>query len=511
MSNVVVSSAADAGLRAWMGLYYDEGGKDWVCSSTGKVVTYKRFTTAVLGGSVSTAWPRRCAFWTKPGWSTSQCTSTPRNCLCTTPGDVSAVSLPQLTDINARTSAWLGGLAVQTLLLGILVGLIPSYLLCLHRCYKRLRQPRHGKRSVVYVEPPRGADKSGSKEDEMALLEASKRAASSLKVRVSFLLRQVGFLLGSIGMCCWLSGDFFGADVTPVLGPGTAYLVLGGPGCLLMLLSVPPTDASLIRVLCCFFFGFNVFLCLFNLSITISVFSGAVAIPTFAAIGFPLIAVSSALPAGALSPTLQCAYCCQDRAWSPRGSLRRLWLTQRLWMFGIGLSSMTTPIGGVLVLSPDFLSRYPIAGLAVLLYASGFILSALVSTPSNRGRVVRWLGSLGKSDSKEQEAASVAGLIGSTSAAGALAQAQARFRALPLPSLTVAEMEHNKPDPAMHAKTVAAKLGEVSAFASHSWSDEGGVKYDKLHEYAEELGMAGDTKSNVLLWLDKVTAAAAAQ
>ena len=39
-------------------------------------------------------------------------------------------------------------------------------------------------------------------------------------------------------------------------------------------------------------------------------------------------------------------------------------------------------------------------------------------------------------------------------------------------------------------------MGEVHAFASHSWSDDGNLKYDRLHEWA-----GGDEEK--LLWLDK--------
>ena len=47
---------------------------------------------------------------------------------------------------------------------------------------------------------------------------------------------------------------------------------------------------------------------------------------------------------------------------------------------------------------------------------------------------------------------------------------------------------------------MAADLGAVHAFASHSWSDDGVRKYERMREWArtQEAGEAG-----VLLWLDK--------
>ena len=66
--------------------------------------------------------------------------------------------------------------------------------------------------------------------------------------------------------------------------------------------------------------------------------------------------------------------------------------------------------------------------------------------------------------------------------------------------MTREELLKNTPDPAMHQKTVKASLGEVDAFASHSWSDDGNAKFDRLHEWA-----GGQSR---LVWLDKVRAAA---
>ena len=130
---------------------------------------------------------------------------------------------------------------------------------------------------------------------------------------------------------------------------------------------------------------------------------------------------------------------------------------------------------------------------------TNYAVAALVFSPANRGRFLHRLGRLiSTHGSKEQEAASVAALIGGRGAAATLAKACGRFRALPLDSLTRDELADNKPDPAMHAKTVEATLGSVDAFASHSWSDDGNAKYDKLGEWA------GAAPKRV--WLDKVRA-----
>jgi hypothetical protein len=75
-----------------------------------------------------------------------------------------------------------------------------------------------------------------------------------------------------------------------------------------------------------------------------------------------------------------------------------------------------------------------------------------------------------------------------------------------------------KPDPALNAKTVQAELGMVDAFVSHSWSDDGGDKYDGLHAWARERHNKDEDKqarascaarvrscedADLLIWLDK--------
>ena len=175
---------------------------------------------------------------------------------------------------------------------------------------------------------------------------------------------------------------------------------------------------------------------------------------------------------------------------------------------------------------------------------------ALVFTPANRGRFVAWLGALGKSgmaatarkeatdlrsrvdelrqkgklsqeeqevlsksedkllqlESKVQkleaegEATALAALIGKLSPAEAIKLGTERFRALPLAKLTREEIAGRKvgtfandwksspgwPTRELFAKTFWAKFGKVDAFVSHSWSDDGDAKFDRLHEWAVE-------------------------
>lgn len=81
----------------------------------------------------------------------------------------------------------------------------------------------------------------------------------------------------------------------------------------------------------------------------------------------------------------------------------------------------------------------------------------------------------------------------------ALLRAAKLFRALKVVSLTREELINNKPDPLLATKSERAALGDVHAFMSHSWNDDGAVKYDRLQEYAKSKGGATECR----IWLDK--------
>jgi len=116
-----------------------------------------------------------------------------------------------------------------------------------------------------------------------------------------------------------------------------------------------------------------------------------------------------------------------------------------------------------------------------------------------RGIVHRWLGTLGKSGSQEQEAAAVASLIGGRGVADALRIARQKFRVLPLTHFTADDLAPGVDLAAansLSSRTRSAALGECDAFMSHSWRDDGDKKFMRLREHA------WDT-SEPTIWLDK--------
>ena len=91
------------------------------------------------------------------------------------------------------------------------------------------------------------------------------------------------------------------------------------------------------------------------------------------------------------------------------------------------------------------------------------IAAGLVFSNRVRGFIHRKLGELGKSGSKQQEAAAVASLIvvngRGSGIAGAIASAKANFRAMPVGVITKDEIMDNQPSPELAEKTTHATLG----------------------------------------------------
>ena len=153
-----------------------------------------------------------------------------------------------------------------------------------------------------------------------------------------------------------------------------------------------------------------------------------------------------------------------------------------------------------------------------------FLFMSLVLTRSNRGRVRRWLGSLGTRGNETQRAAAVAGLCGEVAPSKVLADATALFRAVSVSSLRAADFASS--GVAVGASTSAAaaavsasdsavglgersykaKLGEIDAFLSHSWKDEEfwpGKKYEALERWAAA-NEAKNQGQGPTIWLDKM-------
>ena len=110
----------------------------------------------------------------------------------------------------------------------------------------------------------------------------------------------------------------------------------------------------------------------------------------------------------------------------------------------------------------------------------------------------RWLVRLGGAGAR-REAAAVAALMGNVSPADALSMGRRSFRGLPVASIGADDLGSSA-DSGMFQKTKAAALGELDAFVSHSWHDDGVSKYAQLTAWARKFD---DFERSPSLWLDK--------
>ena len=334
-------------------------------------------------------------------------------------------------------------------------------------------------------------------------LVAAELAARLLYTRVARSIAQFGWMLLVVGLCPFCFENMFGLlRFEPVVGSTVSYFSMVPWGFALLGLAVRPIDAAIIRCLGIFLFCLYI-LVLFPLltltSIDPELNNNNEPIEVCAGLTFALLCVLCAV---LLWPVLVCGCCGCSDAWhlAPRRQLRRLWLIMRITFIGSFFH-----FGAMLVGRGTFQYGFDEFGdtAGMLIVACSNLLAAALLTAANRGRLLRRLGELvGKRGSKEQQAAAVAALLGGKCAAATMLRlSKGSFRALPIDALTRAEFVDNAPDPALHAKTVPARLGAVDAFVSHSWSDDGDAKFDRLHTWACD--------AHKQLWLEYATGAGA--
>ena len=129
-----------------------------------------------------------------------------------------------------------------------------------------------------------------------------------------------------------------------------------------------------------------------------------------------------------------------------------------------------------------------------------FVVGLMMIRPVRR-RLQRWLVRLGGAGAR-REAAAVAALMGNVSPADALSMGRRSFRGLPVASIGADDLGSSA-DSGMFQKTKAAALGELDAFVSHSWHDDGAKKYKGLRGWAD--AFEAREKRAPLIWLDKAS------
>ena len=324
------------------------------------------------------------------------------------------------------------------------------------------------------------------------LLRAARASAAGRRLRVSFAMGQAGWALvvTSLTPAVMRASE---QSIEAAVGNAERWLVPLPPGICLLALALFPIDARAIRVVCATILVVSTVMGTLN---TLATLSGH----RPAATGFPIAALLFTT-AAALASTLRCR---GDRALQPRPALRRLWAVGRLGYLGLGAiyagSSIADYVQGG--------SNYDHSAYAAVSVA--FLLCAALPTARNRSRLHRHLGRLGARGTVAEEAASVAALVGGSAPDATLERAAKLLRCLPASRLHAADLADksaaSSDGPTLHARTEPAAMGEVTAFLSHSWSDEDeapGAKHALISRWASVRQEA--TGKEPTLWLVTLT------
>jgi hypothetical protein len=291
-------------------------------------------------------------------------------------------------------------------------------------------------------------------------LHAARASAAARRLRVSFAMVQAGWAIWVFSLIPALM-SLMSMSIDAAVGDFTWWFMPFPLGGNLLTLALFPTDARAIRAACATIFVMCAVLGALSLSTTLV---GYLPEP----VGFPGTGLLFVV-AAALAPTLRCR---GDRAMQPRPALRRLWTVNRLFVLGFGVISAGSNIA-------DYLqgSRYYGRHWVGAVSSASYLLLAALATPRNRGRIHRRLGRLGGRGTEAEDAAAVAALVGGSAPEAALERASRLLRCLPASRLLAADLDDNlttapPAGPTLHARTEPAAMGEVTAFLSHSWSDE---------------------------------------
>lgn len=323
-------------------------------------------------------------------------------------------------------------------------------------------------------------------------LRAARASAGLRRLRVSFVMGQVGLALVVIGLTPTLIN--VSQATQAAIGASVWYIQMTAPGGFLMLLALFPTDARPIKCSCAVFAG--LFLVL-GVQVAVTTLTGRT--PLLFGIAATTLCFAAV---GAIAPTLRTRM-------QPRPALRRLWVVVRLFYVGLGAFWGGYTIS-VLAAFPSYAASTWIPAHIALSVA--LLLCASFATPRNRGRLHRCLGRLGASGTEEEEAAAVAALIGGAEPSATLQRATDLFCCLPACQLLASDLADNKQNglnegPTLQERTQPATMGDVTAFVSHSWSDEKyapGAKHEVLSRWAARRRQNG-TGEEPTLWLVSCT------
>ena len=446
-------------------------------------------------------------------------------CLCKGPSSASDSFAQDLVVLEAAVQADVDNQQARMVpVYGIcsVIALLPAVLLCFGLCFGELRRrASHSSAKVYAAEEHLNPGREES-------LHAMKRSAAKRRLRVSGLMLQIGWLMFLFGMAPLLLKRSIGGPMDAVIGFWYFYTVLWHPGTYLMLLAMLPTDARSIKIIAAVHvivsIGYTVRIILKQTQqlglediaevgkITLIFVTTAGCVPIFTprAARFERLllrrlglcvrgVLAVAEHQEAEDQKAQRLRAEEAYAIPARLGLRRLWLLQRFFSFGMGVLLFSSTVG-MLLLRPNLI-RHPLVA-SQLAAAAVFIACSVVCRPTNRGRFRGFLGRLGRrGHTEEEKAAAISALMGGANPTKVLADAEELFRCLRASRLVAEDLagsglkgdaaEPNKAEvdaAVLAAKTEPAQLGEVTCFLSHSWRDEDevpGAKYKEFSRWAK--------------------------
>lgn len=203
----------------------------------------------------------------------------------------------------------------------------------------------------------------------------------------------------------------------------------------------------------------------------------------------------------ALSHALQLdSVCGRFKILPPRAKLRRLWLVLRATTTGTGVVWLVCQC-----VVPAVLRGASVGLVGDVAFGASLCICGALLTRGVRGAVIRSLGNLGSRGATEhQQASTIASMVGGLSPVRALEAGMSRFRVLPLADLVVNDLLTSS-DTGLFSKTRCVALGECDAFISHSWRDDGNVKFERIGAWAasKQKGSSDSGGSPLNCWLDK--------
>eukprot|EP00400_MALV-I_sp_L67-5_P000596 gene596-1015_t len=139
---------------------------------------------------------------------------------------------------------------------------------------------------------------------------------------------------------------------------------------------------------------------------------------------------------------------------------------------------------------------------ADLFFGIMWVLACLFFTHDRRRTIMGFLSAI-NTQGEADSAAAMAALLGGRGAQDSLNLAKRRFRSISFSDLTAEDFKENTKDQKnnLFSKTTETNLGSCDAFISHSWSDNGVTKFERLKAWADNF--IAENKRPPTVWLDK--------